>query len=269
MIESPDPRPAAPAAVASSWDAPAPAGAVAAVLALAGWELRLTLRRGENLLVTIIIPAVVLLFFATVQVLPAAAGRPVDYLLPGSLALAVIATCLVSLGIATAYERSYGVLKRLGGAPLPRGGLIAGRILAVLVVEAVQVALLIAIAVLVLGWRPAPATNVAVVVIAIVLGSIAFSGLGLLLAGTLRAEATLGLANGLFLAFLLLGGMIIPLDHLPGGLAAVAALLPASQLADALRIGLGAAGDPAVPLAALLAWAAGLAGLAVAAFRWE
>jgi ABC-2 type transport system permease protein len=268
VIAAPDPS-AAGAAASTPDPGPAPAPAFGAVLALAGWELRLTLRRGENLLVTIVIPAVVLLFFATVQVLPAVAGRPVDYLLPGSLALAVIATCLVSLGIATAYERSYGVLKRLGGAPLPRGGLLAARILAVLAVEAVQVALLIAIAVVLLDWRPAPATNIPGVAAAIVLGSVAFGGLGLLLAGTLRAEATLGLANGLFLAFLLLGGMIIPLDHLPAGLAAVAAVLPASQLAEALRVGLGAAGDAGGPLVALSAWAVGLAGLAVATFRWE
>jgi ABC-2 type transport system permease protein len=219
--------------------------------------------------VTVVIPAVVLLFFATVQVLPAAAGRPVDYLLPGSLALAVIATCFVSLGIATAYERSYGVLKRLGGAPLPPGGLIAARILAVLGVEVAQVALLVAIAGLLLSWQPAPSINVGVVTLAIVLGSLAFGGLGLLMAGTLRAEATLALANGLFLAFLLLGGMIIPLDHLPPGLAAIAALLPASSLADALRIGLGASGDPASPLAALLVWGLAGAGLAALTFRWE
>jgi ABC-2 type transport system permease protein len=247
----------------------APAPATKAILALAAWELRLTLRRGENLLVTIVIPAVVLLFFATVQVLPTPAGRPVDYLLPGSLALAVIATCLVSLGIATAYERSYGVLKRLGGAPLPDGGLVVSRILAVLGVEAAQVLLLVAIAALILGWRPASGTSPLVIGAAIVLGSLAFGGLGLVLAGTLRAETTLALANGLFLALLLLGGMIIPVDHLPSGIAAIAALLPASQLTEALRVGLGGPGDAAGSLAALGAWGAALAGLAIRLFRWD
>jgi ABC-2 type transport system permease protein len=227
------------------------------------------LRRGENVLVTIVIPAVLLLFFSTVQVLPVAAGRPVDFLLPGALALAVIATCLVSLGIATGYERAYGVLKRLGGAPLPRGGVVAARVLAVLGVELAQVVLLFVIAAGILGWSAPTAMSVTVVAAAIVTGSLAFAGLGLLLAGTLRAEATLALANGLFLAFLLLGGMIIPIDHLPPWLAAVASLLPATQLAEALRIGLGAAGDPLGPLAALAAWAAALVALATAAFRWE
>jgi len=175
---------------------------------------------------------------------------------------------LAAVPVETAYERAYGVLKRLGGAPLSRGGLVAARVLAVLGVEAGQVALLVAIAALVLGWSPAPGTSVPVIVGAVTLGSIAFGGIGLLMAGTLRAEGTLALANGLFLAFLLLGGMIIPLDHLPAELAAMAAALPASQLTEAIRIGFGAAGDPAGPLVALLAWGIALAGLTTATFRW-
>ena len=122
-------------------------------------ELRLTARRGENVLVTIVIPVVVLLFFASVSVLPTGSGRPVDFLLPGALALAVIATSLVNLGIATAYERNYGVLKRLGGSPLTRGGLLTAKMLAVLVVEVGQVVLLVAIAAAVLGWRPGPGAS--------------------------------------------------------------------------------------------------------------
>src|ERR1700675_5077790 len=185
-------------------------------MAQTGMELRLTARRGENVLVTIVIPVVVLLFFASVSVLPSGSGRPVDFLLPGTLALAVIATSLVSLGIATAYERNYGVLKRLGGSPLTRGGLLVAKMSAVLVVEVAQVALLIAIALIALGWRPGPGASVVVLVVALLLGTLAFAGLGLLMAGALRAEATLALANALFIAFLLLGGIIIPVANLPG-----------------------------------------------------
>lgn len=246
-----------------------PGPAIRGTLALAAMELRLTLRRGENLLVTIVIPAVVLLFFATVGVLPAAAGRPVDFLLPGSLALAVIATSMVSLGIATGYERSYGVLKRLAGAPLPRAGTIAAKILAALVVEVVQAVLLVLLAAGLLDWRPPAGTSLPLLVGALLLGSIAFGGLGLLMAGRLRAEATLALANGLFIACLLLGGIIIPVDHLPGPLQTVAQVLPASPLADAFRIALGGAGDPLGPFAALLGWGVVSAGLAARTFRPE
>lgn len=246
-----------------------PASPLAATLTQAAMELRLTARRGENVLVTIIIPAVVLLFFASVSVLPTGAGRPVDFLLPGSIALAVIATSLVNLGIATAYERHYGVLKRLGGSPLTRGGLLAAKMLAVLAVEVAQTVLLVAIAILVIGWNAPSGALPALLVVALLLGTLAFAGLGLLMAGALRAEATLALANGLFLAALLLGGIVLPVGHLPGPLAAIAGVLPAAALADAFRVALGSGGDAVRPLAILVAWGGGAVALAVRTFRWE
>jgi ABC-2 type transport system permease protein len=247
-----------------------PASPRAAALAQTRMEVRLTARRGENVLVTIVIPIVVLLFFASVGVLPSGTGRPVDFLLPGTLALAVIATSLVNLGIATAYERNYGVLKRLGGSPLTRGGLLTAKMGAVLAVEIVQVVLLVAIAILVLGWRPGPGASPLVFVAALLLGTVAFAGLGLLLAGALRAEATLALANGLFIAFLLLGGIILPVTDLPGPLAVLAGLLPAAALADAFRVALGGGnGDVVGPLLILGGWAVGAVGLALRTFRWE
>jgi ABC-2 type transport system permease protein len=242
----------------------------AMVGAQTGMELRLTARRGENLLVTIVIPAGLLLFFGEVAVLPGVGGRPIDFLLPGILALAVISTSLVNLGIATAFERSYGVLKRLGGTPLPRSGLIAAKVLAVVAVEAVQVALLVALAVVAFGWAPGTGWSPGIVLVGLVLGTGAFAGLGLLLAGSLRAEATLAIANGLFLVFLLLGGIVVPVDQLPAPVAAIARALPASALSDTLRIGLGATtGDLVVPAAVLLAWAVGCIALAARTFRWE
>ena len=241
------------------------------IAALAALELRLTARRGENILATIIIPVAVLLFFAGTSVIPLAT-HPVDFLLPGSIALGLIAAGLVNLGIATAYDRSYGVLKRLGGSPLPRWGLIVAKLLAVGVLELVQVVVLVAVAVLVLGWRPGPDWSPPLVVVALVLGTAAFAGLGLLLAGTLRAEATLALANALFLALLMLGGIILPVDHLPDILRQVAAFLPATALSELLRIALDSgnvAGSPVAPLGILAAWAVAATALAARSFRWD
>ena len=246
-----------------------PVSAARAVAVLTAAELRQTARRGENVLVTLVIPVAVLLFFASVGIVPGIAGRPVDFLLPGAIALAVIASGLVNLGIATAYERSYGVLKRLGAAPISRATLVVSKIAAVLVLEVAQVALLIGVAAVALSWTPGPALSPALLVAALLLGTLAFAGLGLLMAGRLRAEATLALANGLFLGFLMLGGIVLPVDHLPEALRVVASALPAAALADALRIAMGAAGDPAAPLAILAAWGVAAAGLAVRTFRWE
>ncbi len=245
-----------------------PAPAARAVAAVAAMELRLTLRRGENLLVTAVIPAAMLLFLATTGILDVP-GRPVDFLLPGAIALAVIATSLVSLGISTAYERHYGVLKRLGGSPLPRWGLFVAKGAAVALVEAVQAVLLLAVAWLLLGWRPGPGLSVPLAIVAATLGTATFAGLGLAMAGRLRAEATLAAANGLFVLFLLLGGIVVPLDHLPEPAAAVAALLPAAPLAEALRISFGAGSDPVPVFATLAAWAIVSVVVAVRTFTWE
>ena len=250
-----------------------PAPALRSVGALAAHDLRLTARRGENVLVTIVIPIAVLLFFAGTSVIPNATRRPVDFLLPGAIALGIIASGLVNLGIATAYERSYGVLKRLGGAPLPRWAVLAAKGTSVLVLELVQITALLVVAVLVLGWAPGIGWSPLLFGLAVLLGTATFVSLGLLLAGTLRAEATLALANGLFLGFLMLGGIILPIDYLPDALRPIAALLPATALADLLRISLAsgttAAASAASSAAILAAWAIGAAILTVRTFRWE
>ena len=237
-------------------------------LAQAAMELRLTARRGENLLAIAIIPIAALVFFSTVSVLDVPSDPAVDWILPGTLALAVIAAGLVNLGIATAYERSYGVLKRLGGSPLGRSGLIAAKLASVGAVVVVQTIGLVATAA-VIGWRPSPALAPLLLVGTLALGMATFTGLGLLLAGTLRAEATLALANGLFLVALLLGGILVPIASLPPAVATVANLLPAAALAELLRIALGQPGAIMPAGVVLVAWGVGAVVLAARTFRWE
>ncbi|MBI3972678.1 MAG: ABC transporter permease [Chloroflexi bacterium] len=241
------------------------------LLAQTSVEFRLLLRRGESILVTLVVPPALLVFFGAVVPLPshAESGRPVDVLLPGVLALAVMSTAMVSLGISAAFERHYGVLKRLGGTPLPRSVLLAAKMLSVLAIEVLQVVLLLAIALL-LGWRPAGEALLAGA--ALLLGTAAFGGIGLWMAGSWRAEAALAGANALYLLLLLLGGIFVPVSSLPGPLAAVASLLPSAALADVLRYALlpGAAAPNLFPaLAVLVAWAILTPLLAALTFRWE
>jgi ABC-2 type transport system permease protein len=248
----------------------APAPLRTAILAQTVMELRLTARRGENLLALVGIPIIVLLFFGSVDVIPVPAGSTrIGILLPGTLALAILAAGLVNLGIATAYERSYGVLKRLGGSPLGRTGLVAAKVATILIVEFVMVGALVVLASIVFGWRAGPGASVIGFVAAVVLGTAAFVGLGLALAGTLRAEATLTLANVLFLFSMLLGGIIVPHDQLPGPLAALAGALPAAALADAFRSSLGDGSDLLRPLAIVAIWAVAAIAVTVRTFRWE
>lgn len=255
-------------AMSTFGQAQAPASLPNMVLAQTAAELRLALRRGESVLITLIIPPVLLVFFGLVDLMPIPPDRRAEFLVPGILALAIMSTAMVSTGIATAFERYYKVLKRLGVSPLPRAGLLAAKIASVLVIELLQTILIIGVAALVLGWRPSG--SLLAVPIALVLGTAAFGGLGLLMAGALRAEATLAVANGLYLVFLLLGGIVFPTSQLGPWLAGPAALLPSTALAETLRSTLGATG--VVPLTSWLVlsgWAILAPVAAMLTFKWE
>lgn len=229
-------------------------------------ETRMLLRNGEQLLLTVIIPSLLLVLFSTVDVVDTGGGKAVDFLAPGVLALAVMSTAFTGQAIATGFERRYGVLKRLGASPLPRWALMTAKTLAVLVTEVLQVLLLTAIA-FGLGWSPHG--NPLAVLLLLVLGTAAFSGLGLLMAGTLRAEATLAAANLVFLLLLVGGGVIVPLEKF-GAAGDVLALLPISALSDGLRDVLrDGAGMPWADAGILAAWAVLGLGAAARFFRWE
>ena len=236
------------------------------VAAQARAEILMTLRRGESVLVALGIPVMLLVFFSLVDVLPTETDEPVDFLAPGVLALAVMSTAMVSLGIATGFERQYGVLKRLGSTPLGRPALLAAKTITVLAVEVVQLAVLVPVA-FALGWRPDGGVLPAVA--AVLVGTVAFAGLGLLMAGTLRAEMTLAAANGLYHVLLLLGGMVVPLTRLPDTLRAVARVLPAAALSDVLHAAFGPGATPGRAWVVLLAWALAAPVAAALTFRWE
>ncbi|MEU6808543.1 ABC transporter permease [Streptomyces sp. NPDC046831] len=237
------------------------------IAAQAALETRMLLRNGEQLLLTVVIPTLLLVVFSSVDIVDTGAGEAVDFLAPGVLALAVMSTAFTGQAIATGFERRYGVLKRLASSPLPRWGLMTAKTASVLVTEVLQIVLLTVIA-FALGWSPHG--SAAAVVLLLVLGTAAFSGLGLLMAGTLKAEATLAAANLVFLLLLVGGGVIVPLEKFPSAAQDVLGLLPISALSDGLRDVLQhGAGMPWGDLAVLAVWA--VAGLAAAGrfFRWE
>lgn len=231
-------------------------------------ELQLVSRNGEQLLLTLGIPVLLLVFFGLVDVLPTDTDKPAQFLLPGILALAVMSSAMVSLGIATGFERSYQVLKRLGATPLGRSRLILAKIICVFCVEVVQMIVLLPIG-LMLGWRPANATWLLAILI-VLLGTSAFAGIGLTMAGTLRGEINLAAQNGLYLVLLLLGGIIVPMDKLPTPLRAVGHVLPSGALADVMREALtGTSSMLGTSLVVLLLWAGVAPLVAARLFRWS
>ena len=231
-------------------------------------EVSLVVRNGEQLLLTLVIPVLLLVFFSVVDVLPSGTQEPVDFLLPGIVALAVMSTSMVSLGIATGFERTYTVLKRLGATPLTRGELVSAKMLSVAAVEVLQLVILVPLGVL-LGWQTGGGTAI-LALPAVLLGTAAFSGIGLTLAGTLRGEINLAAQNGLYLVLLLLGGMVIPMSSLPGPLRTVCEYLPSSALADVMRDSLTGAGNrPGLSWVVLAVWAVVAPVTAARTFRWH
>ena len=237
-----------------------------ALLAQLRLELALSLRNGESLLLTLGIPVGILVFFSVVDVLPID-GDAVDFLAPGVLAMAVLSTAFANLAIATGFDRSYGVLKRLGTTPLGRPRLVAAKVLASLAILGIQVVVIV-VAAVALGWRPELSPLPALA--AVVLATVAFVGLALLLAGQLPALVNLAVANASFVALLLFSGMVFPLSELPGGLRGVARALPSTALAEALHGTLTDGVDvPGRVWPVLVVWAVAASALASAYFRWE
>jgi ABC-2 type transport system permease protein len=234
-------------------------------------ETRQLLRNGEQLTLTLIIPLLLLVAFSLEPLIDFGGGYTrIDFLAPGVIALAVMSTAFTSQAIATGFERRYGVLKRLGSTPLSRGGLIGAKTATVIAVEIAQVAILIGVG-LALGWHPNAGLGAAVwVALLLLAGTAAFSGLALLLAGTLRAEATLAVANLVYLVLLGIGGIIFPLTRFPASARPVLTLLPSGALSDGLHAVLQrGAGLPVRDLAVLIVWAALGIALAARLFRWE
>lgn len=230
-------------------------------------ELRILLRNGEQLLLILGIPVFLLVFFGSVDVLPTGDGAPIDFLVPGIIAVAVMSTSMVSLGISTGFQRSYGVFTRLGLTPLGTSRLIVAKSLSIAVVEILQISLIIGVG-MAMGWR-ADASGLAAVVAGVVGGTLAFSGIGLFLAGRLRAEVNLATQNGLYLVLLLTSGMIIDTDSMPSIVDSTSKWLPARSLADVIRF--HARGDVAEAQAwlTLLVWAVVAPLVAARAFRWS
>ncbi len=237
------------------------------VLAQTRSELSLSLRQGEQLLLILGIPVLLLVFFSAVDVLPTSTDEPIDFLAPGILSLALMSTAMTSLAIGLGFDRQYKVLKRLGATPLGRAGLVIAKTLSVVAVELVQAVVLVAVAIA-LGWSPS--IQPGVLVAAVVLGSVAFAGIGLLIAGRLPGLVVLAAANALYVFLLLIGDMVIPLDEFPSAFATVARLLPPAALTEVVTGAFDASADISGRAWAVLAgWAVVVPPLATRLFRWE
>jgi len=237
------------------------------VLAQTRFETSTLLRNGEQLLVAIVLPAMALVGLALSHSPSLGPGRRIDVAVPGVLALAVISTAFTGQAISTAFDRRYGVLRLLGVSPLGRSGLLIAKALAVLTIELLQFIVIGALG-LALGWHPQWLGLLPAALLALV-GTWTFVALALLLAGTLRAEGVLALANLIWVLLLGLGGVIVPPSQLPAGLSHLAALLPSGALGNGLREAFIGGRLAVIPLLVLVAWGAVATYLASRTFRWS
>ena len=245
----------------------APGVPSARVLGQARFESGTLLRNGEQLLVSIVLPLGALVGLALTTVPSLGEGRRIDVATPGVLALCVVSAAFTAQAIATGFDRRASVLRLLGTTPLGRDGLLWGKALATLAVEVVQWCLVGGVG-LALGWQPEP-IGFLYAVLFLLLGTWAFVALALLLAGTLRAEGVLAVANLVWVLVLVLGGVVVPRTELPAGLAGVVGLLPSAALADGLRAAFASGVLLAGPVLVLVVWAVVATALTARTFQWS
>ena len=227
-------------------------------------ELKLLLRNGEQLLLTMFIP-ITLLIGLTLLPFGALGDDRVAQVVPAVMMVAIMSTAFTGQAIAVGFDRRYGALKRLGATPLPRWGIIGGKSAAVVIVVILQSIRLGSIGVA-LGWRPT-ATGLLLGAVIIALGTVTFASMGLLLGGTLRAEIVLALANIAWFVMLGIGSVVFVDDQIPQGVQNVARIVPSGALGEALSRGVSSSFD-VFGVVVLLVWAAVCGTLAVRTFKF-
>ncbi|WLQ06049.1 ABC transporter permease [Arthrobacter oryzae] len=245
----------------------APAPLHRRILLQGKYEAITMLRNGEQLILAIVLPLLALVGLTVTPLLDGLGGTRVDVAVPGILALCAMSTAFTGQGISTGFDRRYGVLRFLSTTPLGRAGLIAGKILAVLAVLALQVLVVGAVA-LALGWQPTTTGWVPALAL-LVLGAAAFTALGLLVAGTVRPEATLAITNLLWILLGALGGIVIPAERLPAPAGEVVHFLPSGALGEALRDAFLAGTLNGGATLVLLLWTVLAGAAAIRWFKWN
>ncbi|MDO9486179.1 MAG: ABC transporter permease [Actinomycetota bacterium] len=227
------------------------------------WELRLLLRNGEQLLLMFVVPVLLLIALG----FSGLSTKGINSAVPTVLAVSIMATCFTSLAIGTGFERRAGALRYLGTTPLTKFDLISGKFLATATLTAMSAAVIVALG-LAMSWDPELSGILPAVLVAL-LASAAWVAWAMVLAGVFRAEAVLAIANGLFLLFIMFGGVAVATSQMPGPVGAAIDLLPSAALANGLRESLETGGFPVLAVIVLTFWTVLGVVLARRSFRWE
>ena len=230
------------------------------------WEFKLSLKNGEQFLLLVIIPVAV--FLTLTQTAVIGGGKwDIAEALSVSITVSVLAAGFTSLAIATAFERRSGTLVTMGVTPISRVELVTGKTLSTVYLAAIS-ALILGVVALVLGWSPT--LSATLIPLILILGIASVTGFAFLLAGTVRAEAVLALANGIFVFAMIFGGIVFQYS---GILGTVIDLFPPAALSNCMSHALDSTPQDSPPLlvsiGVLLAWS--VAGTLASAkfFKWR
>jgi ABC-2 type transport system permease protein len=198
-------------------------------------------------------------------------GRYIDFLVPGLVAIGLMAGGLWGIGFVTVDMRIRKLLKRLLATPMRKSNFLLGIMLSRLVFMIPEVIFLLVFARLAFGVIIQG--SVLAVAFLVVLGAFAFAGIGLLVASRAKTvEAVSGLMNLVMLPMWILSGTFFSSDRFPDAAQPFIRALPLTQLLTAMRAVM-LEGAPLVSqwpnIAALAAWGGISFLLALRLFRWQ
>jgi len=237
-------------------------------------QMRLFLRRKDELFWTLAFPVLFILLFGAIYGNSKWEGmsiRSIDYLLPGIIVMGAMVTGIMRTATGFVQEREQGIYRRLALTPLTRTTLIGSQLLQHYLVIIVQTLLLVAIGGL--AFKTHLTGNTALFWLTLSVGALCFMSIGFALTGLIKTlRSATPIIQITYFALMFLGGIFFPNSLLPKWLGNAASILPSTQLGDALRAVVyngGGIGDIWPKLAIMGAWIAVCMVVSIRFFRWE
>jgi len=200
-----------------------------------------------------------------------AGGRYIDFLIPGLLGMGVMMGGLMGVGYVTVDMRIRKLLKRFLATPMKKTHFLAGIVFSRLFFLVPEVTILLLFAWITFGVKIYG--SILSTALLILLGSFAFSGIGLLIASRAKTlEAVSGLMNMSMLPMWILSGIFFSSSRYPEATQPFIKLLPLTALLDALRavmIDGASVFTQTAPIAVLIVWAVVTSAIGLRIFRWQ
>ena len=206
-------------------------------------ELRTFFRNRQAMVFVFTFPLMFLVLFGTIfsgniKGPPGAEAVTIkQYYVSGMLAAGIVSTTFTNLAMSIAIEQHNGLLKRLGGTPLPKAAYFIGKIGMCVITSTVQAAIMLTFGVIVYGLSlPVDMTHWAVFLTTTVLGVASCSLLGIAFTRLIPNEqSATALVQPPYLILQFLSGVFVPFSQIPGFLQAIGSVFPLRWMASGYR----------------------------------